>query len=638
MLSILLFLAIISTGGILGASKYKKKYEELLPITCSAVVLILFIFGLLGQLKIGVIFIILLSIAIHVFALCRIIIKHNISEFISCFFSKGFWIFVFFSILFLYFDKGLLVHAWDEFSHWADIVKAMTYIDDFGTNPLSDSLFQSYPPGMSLFQYFFQKINMLCNRNNVFSEWRIYFAYQVFLISFFVPFISQRSSKRPIVLFISVMAIFLAPMAFFEKVYTTIYIDPILGILSGMGLYIVFAWKEKDIFYSIYILSICSMLVLMKDVGFIFALLLAFTYATDMLLAYLQNNESVTRSMKIIKFVLIYGVTVCSVLIPKILWKNEINISGANQTFSDKLNLVKLAEILLDNKESYQKQVIMNYGNAFIGQRLYAVPNLNISIPYLILFIFFVVFLGGLWKIYKDKEDINNMQNTMIIIVCIIQMVVYIIGLCFTYVLNFSEYEALNLASFERYLNIVFLSIWIVIIMLSIDAVQKFNDIKKRMGLCVLCLLIFFTPAKSLYELVTKQHVVQANERRDRYVELCSKIMRVSDEESRVYLISQEDSGFDYWEMKFNIRPNYSNENFSWSIGKSFFEGDIYTKKMTALQWQEELLAEYDYVALYHLNDYFYHEFSVLFTNPNDIEENVVYRINKTTGLLEKCE
>ena len=113
--------------------------------------------------------------------------------------------------------------------------------------------------------------------------------------------------------------------------------------------------------------------------------------------------------------------------------------------------------------------------------------------------------------------------------------------------------------------------------------------------------------------------------------------MKVSDNNSHIYFVSQEDAGYDYWVMKFSIRPNYLNDNFSWSIGKSFYDGDIFTKEMDKSQWQEELVREYDYVVLYKLNGYFYENFSDLFMNPDDIEENVVYRVDKKRGLLEKC-
>ena len=57
-----------------------------------------------------------------------------------------------------------------------------------------------------------------------------------------------------------------------------------------------------------------------------------------------------------------------------------------------------------------------------------------------------------------------------------------------------------------------------------------------------------------------------------------------------------------YWVIRFNARPNATNEHFSWSIGKAFYEGDIFTREISAEQWQQELIREYDYVAIFRIN------------------------------------
>lgn len=55
-------------------------------------------------------------------------------------------------------------------------------------------------------------------------------------------------------------------------------------------------------------------------------------------------------------------------------------------------------------------------------------------------------------------------------------------------------------------------------------------------------------------------------------------------------------------------------------------------------QWQTDLIQNYDYVALYRLNDYFYEHYSVVFEDPAQIKENAVYLMDKDTGVLVFCE
>ena len=53
---------------------------------------------------------------------------------------------------------------------------------------------------------------------------------------------------------------------------------------------------------------------------------------------------------------------------------------------------------------------------------------------------------------------------------------------------------------------------------------------------------------------------------------------------------------------------------------------------------QRILIEDYNYVALYKLNNYFYEHYSMLFENPSEISENTLYWVNKSTGQLEKCD
>lgn len=55
-------------------------------------------------------------------------------------------------------------------------------------------------------------------------------------------------------------------------------------------------------------------------------------------------------------------------------------------------------------------------------------------------------------------------------------------------------------------------------------------------------------------------------------------------------------------------------------------------------EWHQTLLNDYDYVALYLLDEYFINTYSKLFADPSEISNNTVYVVNKETGLLELCK
>ena len=154
---IILYILILSVS-FFCAGVFRKKFEDTLPLTFILIMLLLFLFGLVDQLKLGVFFVIFLLGSLYVVTIYFMCIKHRRKEIISSFFTAPFFIFTALFAICIYIDYGKLADSWDEFSHWMDCVKAMSSLDHFVTSRESHSNFQSYPPAMALLQYFSQKI------------------------------------------------------------------------------------------------------------------------------------------------------------------------------------------------------------------------------------------------------------------------------------------------------------------------------------------------------------------------------------------------------------------------------------------------------------------------------------------------
>lgn len=75
-------------------------------------------------------------------------------------------------------------------------------------------------------------------------------------------------------------------------VYNSVCIDPFLGILAGAGFAAVFLNKDRDWVYSLYIWLLCSTLILAKDSGMLFAILLAAAYCISIF-----DREKLTEKM-----------------------------------------------------------------------------------------------------------------------------------------------------------------------------------------------------------------------------------------------------------------------------------------------------------------------------------------------------
>lgn len=631
MLSLVIFFALISSGSVLCAAVWNRKYEEIVPITCSCIVMILFLFGIIGVLETGVIFICILGVGLYVFAMIWSITQNKIKDAVLNILTPAFFVYIFSLVFFAFFIGGKMLWRWDEFSHWGDIVKVMTILNDFGTNPESHSTFQSYPPGMSLFQYVLQKINMWVTKTE-FSEWRLYFAQQVFCLSFFMPFLKKIKKESIFQTLGYALVIFLVPLLFFDDFYTSIYIDQVLGILTGTGLAMILWHRKKDISYSLYIWFVCGMLVLVKDAGMLFATIVGLVYIID---CFLESKKYKSKNwIQIINA----SITLLMIFIPKMLWNYNIAINGAGKVFGGDVDLVQLLAVVLGKDSTYKSTVWKNFYRSMITTTV-PLGNTGIELNYLCLILIFLLLVGIIIKIAENRVYITPTRGKVVFVTVILTICIYIVGICVTYMFKFSEYEALNLASFSRYMNIVFLAVWVIII-LSMIRILKETDVSYS-NWCVLgliCLMVIVSPMESVYKYISREAVTISTIGRRTYEELTNEIKKNVTSNDRVYFISQETSGFDFWVMRYNSRPNYNTFSGAWSIGEPFYEGDVSTQEMTQEEWLDILCENYDYVALFKTNDYFIENFGDAFENKGDIAVNCVYKVNKETRQLVLCE
>lgn len=631
MITLLLWFGILSSGGALGAAICKKKYEEMLPITASVLVLLLFLCGIMGILKVGAVLVCILGAAVYVCAGIWVVRKKNFGEFVKNFFSPGFLIFTILFLFVCYFNFGKLADSWDEFSHWADIVKVMATLDTYGTNPEAYSLCQSYPPGMSLFQYFLQKLSAWTGGG--FTEWQLYVAYQVLVLIFMLPFVKNLHIKQPLAMLVSMAIIFICPLLFYQSIYAAMYIDPFLGVLSGSGLATVFLCKERDAFYSLRVLLTCAMLVLAKDAGMLFAVFLGGAYVLDML--FIGREEEIAWERRKLQEYSSILYAILAIGVPRWLWSLHLKLTHAKVSFTTRVDISQLLDVIFKRDHTYRRWLWGEYYRKLITQTI-SLGDTNIRLSYLML-LFLLLSLFLILGLPYRKDEIYPKKSILLVWTMGIQFAVYIIGLCVTYMFKFSEYEATNFASFDRYINIVFLAAWIVCAMVLVDLLQKVKKEENVFAMGVLSVIVVISPMGQVYNYATRAAVTASIQTRSAYAPMVQEIEEHVEERSHIYFVSQEDNGFDYWVVRYSARPNiFSSGN--WSIGESFYSGDIWTQDMTADEWQAILLDGYDYVALYRVNDYFLQNFSGLFEDELTIENNSLYKVNKESGLLERCE
>lgn len=121
---VLLFL-IILINSIALTIKLKNRIEVNIPISIIGLILTVYIFGLFDKLLLGVRVIEILTILVLVYVLYTIIKNKkeiNIKEQVL---TPGLFVYIFFCIGIIIFNKGMLFKEYDDFSHWGLVVKHM---------------------------------------------------------------------------------------------------------------------------------------------------------------------------------------------------------------------------------------------------------------------------------------------------------------------------------------------------------------------------------------------------------------------------------------------------------------------------------------------------------------------------------
>lgn len=640
---LVLFAILIGAGGFC-ITFSQKRFEETLPLTCAGIVLLMFTCGSLGMLAGGVYLVLACSITMYIVSIITIIRKKRWNAVCKRLFTPGFVLFCLLYVILTILHVGRMAQSWDEFSHWADVVKAMFSIDDFITNPLSNSFFPSYMPGMPLFQYFGQKLHQILDPDKGFSEWRLYFCYQIFSYAFLFPFLKNISFKKLLSSATLFAMICLSPMVFFEHYFpTTVYIDAFVGIVAGSGFAMLYVNRQKDTVSYLNLLSAISILVLAKDVGLLFAVFLAIATIIDYAIAW-RKEQRVSSSKRfgwMKQTGLIIGV-VTAAFLPKLLWNANIAVHHVKKSFSNPIDFSLLLDVFNGADNTYRTEVLQSFTQRFYTGT-YSIGSHGIILSWFAIFAILSIILISIHLAFsKDKQE--RTARRIIITIVISQTCLYILGLCVIYMFKFKMYEATRLASFERYIGIILLTMQMMAMLLFFSYMQKYTQRWYSLSIIAMASVLLVMPKDSVLSFINRSSVTASIESRVPYEMITSRLHDLTfNERKKVFIISQGSTGYEYYVLKYSMRPCITDIVYDdiqvWSLSTTgpLYEGDIWTHQRSAEQWKEELRS-YDYVLIYHVDDIFIQDYSSAFADPSQIRDNTIFAVNHETGLLDACQ
>ena len=622
---------IICSGSVFAMAAFDSRFERVLPLTCLSAIMLVYLFGICGWLKGGVYAVLAAAAVLYVLAAVCVIRRRRLKKFLRGFVSPQFIAFALIYAALIYLNYGKLPVHDDELSHWADIVKAMTWLNDFGTNPASNSLFKSYLPGMAVFQYLFEKVHFMLEPGADFSDWRLYLAYQTLYAACILPFFGSLRFKRPLSAVLSLFAVFFAPLVVFPTFFAVLQIDGLVAVLAGCGFASVASEGDKDGLYNARILLTVAALVLMKDVGLLFAIMLAAVFVIDTLL---RNKQPDGRKCA---FAALGAAAAAAV--PKLLWNYNISANNVERMFGGKVDVPALAAVLTGKDASWRSDVLQNYVHKLFseGESVGSIAS-GVYLPYFLMPLILLALLVLVCWAYGRTG--SHDRGTRIAMLCTLTVtaLVYVLGLCVMYMFKFSEYEGVRLASFERYFRILLLTLWETALLMTVVLAGRAES---RRGLALCCAAFAVTAALlpylqlSLY--LSRENVAYSRRTMQPYYQMSENIKaHLADTDEKVFLVCEGSSGWERLVMRYELRP-YTLSDKSGSIGKPFYDGDIWTRDVSPEQWFDELTGENcAYVQLFTINDYFVETYGDLFED-HEVEEYTLYRVDADRHALVKC-
>jgi len=602
-----------------------------LPSTFFAIALLLYVFGAFDALEVGFL-VVLTTIAVAVMiALVQIKPGGWAGALISAV-SPGIVLFVALAVWTFFLTRNMQLASWDEFSHWGTVVKA-TFLEHSLSpyNPV-DLHFRSYPPALTIHEFFFMKLG------GAWHEGTLFWGYQILFYSLFIPFMKGIRWRRSWVL-ITLLPLLLFTPILTSRSYNVILVDPILGLMFGYCLALVYTSKASSRTLPAQLAVASAFLVLTKDSGTYFAALALILYAWKLLVEYRPGKQTLAWRAVGVRL----GIPVLAAVAATLSWKVLIAAQQVHVSFSQPIALTELSGLANGTGRSYWPAVLDAFRSALTTIPISTAHGTSFS-----LVSWFLVIAAGLlimeWaagKHWSPRRDFSAF------VVLIVGAVVYASGLLLLYMFRFSEYEATRLASYSRYLGTYWTGAAMFITLVAIAVACDLRTRKLLVGWLsrVIVFVVFWTimvfylaPIPTFYTFL-RQPISAEMLNRDNYRPVLAAAERAGvTDQDRVWIIAEHTRGKEYWILRYGLMPSPPQAG-QWSIGSPKDASDIWTAEMTAAEWGKRLSDEgYDYVLVYRTTPNFASEFGSLFVDPHDIRSNSVFKvenIDETVQLVE---
>lgn len=573
-------------GIVWSACAKKKFYNSLAPAYMLHVLLVLISGLVFNRLSVGIYGGIILATMVGVI----VIIKNRNNITLNSIYARGreLWnggVFVFlaFYIFCFLINYSKAFMSWDEFSHWGIFLKESLRLDGlYCMSPLTFA-HKDYVPAITLFE------TIWCRLNGRYAESDVYRAIQIFMFSLLMPvfehisdYIAQKLKNQndKIAVFKgrlfelgSVLMVLLIPLLFSTSnafyFYHSIYCDIAVGIVFFWCVFEAYR-EQDDLTYHLLSITIGVTILILSKMTAIALLPLIFTMLFVKIVFF--SKERINA-----KYCLLMMSATMAVPVAIWIWFNKfvdryVENTGSGQSY-DGMKISSLKEVFAtaqDSTISYLDEVKNIYVDAIIHRDILIHGSYVVAILFIVIAFFVLACFTN-----------NSLKKRKIIFSGIWTLgagIFYGMLMYFLYCTAFSEYEAVRLASYERYMNS-----FVITILFFLLATYYDSDIWKKHIKGYYVLLTFLITDLAFLHINAFDQVLPGNIMRDKekvsvYTNNADVIIENTNDDSSIYIVKRGDNGDFLWHQRYYCNPRTIGGG---SIGPMVDEGDIWSSDLT---------------------------------------------------------
>lgn len=607
MISFLIPLLVILLANATTAFIFKKSFGKTLILTLLLFAFPMFLSGIVFHtFSLGYIINILYSLSIFVFLIINRKNKELLLDFKTNYFSLGFYLFIAIYVFVFLYDFNRTYTMWDERSHWGVMLKEMIRLDNFySVNESTLMVHKDYPPILQLFELFWIKLS------GSYNEACALRSLHVLELSFVIPFINDNEKitiknllKSIYKIGIIVLIVLLIILMFdTHGVINSIYNDYFLSLLVSYILLYIFFDNDNSCFSIINISVILSFLLLTKQIGLAFYLMIVFFY----IITNVKSKKNIKEYIKLFIFL---------VLIPFALYKIwGTYISHFNMEKQFIISDIKISELkdIIFNTSNIKHSIFINYIHAIIYTNISWFKFFNIS--YLIGFIIFTVLLF----IINIFSKLDWKKIIKLFITVLIGAIGYFCVMLLLYLFCFNE-EGYTLASFDRYMDTYLLILFIIIFIITIKYIEKNN--KNLLYLLISIILLLSINSQRIHYL---KPIIRVQPKTP-YEIVANKIIEKTNEKDKIFLLSQDKESLYQFSVKYYSNPRITNlKYYELPVNDIDYE-DYFYKNVN------DYMLDFDYLYVVNTTTDINEKYSFIL---NNIKNDELYKIKKEDGKVK---